>query len=714
MAVAPVYPRPPAEPPAPLATRHPSRLPWRAPDSPGRDPHVRPALLAPPAVRLHDRLPLPVPAAHDGARAAHRRDEGARRCAPGDARWDDAARFWIRIFGINFAVGVVTGIPMEFQFGTNWARFSRYAGRRDRPDARRWRACSRSSSSRASSGCSSSASSGSGRAGTSSPRSRCSSAAGSPATSSSRPTPSCSTRSATPSAADGTLQLADFWAFLFNPWALAQYAHNMIAAVVTGVVRRGGGRRVLRAAAASTRARARASSGVGVVAGLVVERAGRVPDRRPAGQAGRAAPAGGARRDGGPLRERPDGRHHAHRPAQRRGAPARQPDRRCPGMLSFLAYGTFHSNVHGPRTRSPRTSGPTTSSCSTTRSTSWPGSARCSSLLMALAALLRAARRARRGRAVLWVLMLAFPFPYIATTAGWMTAELGRQPWLVYGLMRTARGRQPDACTRARALFTLIGFTGLYFVLGVLFLFLVGREIAHGPRRSIREPAARTARRPWLSSGSPSSPRCSPPTSCSTASTSAPARCTCSWRGPTPSAGRCWPRSARSGTATRCGCSPGRRAVRRVPARARRPGSRASTSRSSSCSGRSSCAASRSSSAATSTTRSGARSGTRASRVASTLAAGPLRRRARQPRARRAARRGRLVRARRSSPTSPRGRRSGSSTGTRVLVGVFALVALAGARRHVPRLEDRRPGARAQPPRGGLAVRRGRGALAAR
>ena len=46
----------------------------------------------------------------------------------GDRRWDGAARFWIRIFGINFAVGVVTGIPMEFQFGTNWANFSRYAG----------------------------------------------------------------------------------------------------------------------------------------------------------------------------------------------------------------------------------------------------------------------------------------------------------------------------------------------------------------------------------------------------------------------------------------------------------------------------------------------------------------------------------------------------------------------------------------------------------
>src|SRR5437899_583323 len=52
----------------------------------------------------------------------------ARGLRPDGERWNDAARFWIRIFGINFAVGVGTGISMEFQFGTNWARFSRYAG----------------------------------------------------------------------------------------------------------------------------------------------------------------------------------------------------------------------------------------------------------------------------------------------------------------------------------------------------------------------------------------------------------------------------------------------------------------------------------------------------------------------------------------------------------------------------------------------------------
>ena len=46
----------------------------------------------------------------------------------GNEHYNDAARFWARIFGINFALGVVPGIPMEFQFGTNWSVFSRTAG----------------------------------------------------------------------------------------------------------------------------------------------------------------------------------------------------------------------------------------------------------------------------------------------------------------------------------------------------------------------------------------------------------------------------------------------------------------------------------------------------------------------------------------------------------------------------------------------------------
>ena len=83
-----------------------------------------------------------------------------------------------------------------------------------------------------------------------------------------------------------------------------------------------------------------------------------------------------------------------------------------------------------------------------------------------IAILLLAALQLWRGRLytcarMLWILMLSVPFPYIANTAGWMTAELGRQPWLIYGLMRTAHGISPQV-SAGNAWFTLIGFMGMY------------------------------------------------------------------------------------------------------------------------------------------------------------------------------------------------------------------------------------------------------------
>jgi cytochrome d ubiquinol oxidase subunit I len=100
--------------------------------------------------------------------------------------------------------------------------------------------------------------------------------------------------------------------------------------------------------------------------------------------------------------------------------------------------------------------------------------------VMALALVLLRRGRLFTTKPVLWLLMLGAPFPYIATTAGWMTAELGRQPWLVYGLLRTDEGASPLVHS-GNALFTLLGFLGLYLLLGLLFLFLVAEAIKHGP-----------------------------------------------------------------------------------------------------------------------------------------------------------------------------------------------------------------------------------------
>jgi cytochrome d ubiquinol oxidase subunit I len=76
--------------------------------------------------------------------------------------------------------------------------------------------------------------------------------------------------------------------------------------------------------------------------------------------------------------------------------------------------------------------------------------------------------------------MLLMPFPYIAIESGWITSEVGRQPWIIYGVMRTSEGVSANVGS-GEVLFTLIGFLGMYFVLGVTYLYLVLREIGLGP-----------------------------------------------------------------------------------------------------------------------------------------------------------------------------------------------------------------------------------------
>ena len=100
--------------------------------------------------------------------------------------------------------------------------------------------------------------------------------------------------------------------------------------------------------------------------------------------------------------------------------------------------------------------------------------------IMVVSVLLLWCGRLFSARWILWILLLSLPFPYIANTAGWMTAELGRQPWLVYGLMLTKDGYSRTV-SAGNGMFTLLGFMGMYTVLGILFLFLVRREIEHGP-----------------------------------------------------------------------------------------------------------------------------------------------------------------------------------------------------------------------------------------
>jgi cytochrome d ubiquinol oxidase subunit I len=84
------------------------------------------------------------------------------------------------------------------------------------------------------------------------------------------------------------------------------------------------------------------------------------------------------------------------------------------------------------------------------------------------------------SRGALWTLMIAMPFPYIANQAGWVVAEVGRQPWIVYGLQRSVHGSSGNV-TAGMAYFTLFGFLGLYLLVGLLYLMLFARIVAHGP-----------------------------------------------------------------------------------------------------------------------------------------------------------------------------------------------------------------------------------------
>ena len=101
-------------------------------------------------------------------------------------------------------------------------------------------------------------------------------------------------------------------------------------------------------------------------------------------------------------------------------------------------------------------------------------------LVMGISAVLLRRDRLARTRPMLWVLMLAFPFPYIATTAGWWTAEMGRQPWIIHGLMRTANAHS-QLVNPGDVVFTTLGFAGLYLLLGMLFVVQVLKEIDRGP-----------------------------------------------------------------------------------------------------------------------------------------------------------------------------------------------------------------------------------------
>jgi cytochrome d ubiquinol oxidase subunit I len=396
------------------------------------------------------------------------------------ARKDEAlnasARFWARIFGLTFAVGVVTGIPMEFQFGTSWARFSTFAGgvigQTLAMEGMFAFFLESSFLGLFLFGEKRLGQVGHFVAGLLVFLGSWLSAYFIVATNAWMQHPVGYAM-----AADGSVYLKSYGDLLLNPWIGWQYLHTMAGAVVTGsfVVASVGAYYVLAQKHADE---GRRSLRTGIISGIIAS-------------VFVIFPTGDGQGKNVALHQPPTLAAMEGLFETKEGAPLviiGQPDMdklrldnpiHIPKLLSFLTYNRWNARVRGLDTV-PRENWPDNVPLLYYSYHIMVGLGSIFVTIMLLGTYLLWRKRLYTARPFLWVLLLSFPFPFIANTAGWLTAELGRQPWLVYELLRTAHGSSTTV-SAGNGLFTLLGFLGLYFVIGVLFLFLVIRIVNQGP-----------------------------------------------------------------------------------------------------------------------------------------------------------------------------------------------------------------------------------------
>jgi cytochrome bd ubiquinol oxidase subunit I len=403
-------------------------------------------------------------------------------------RYNQAAQFWARIFAVNFLIGVVTGIPMEFQFGTNWSQFSRTTGGViGQPLAMEGLFSFFLESSflglflfgekRLSKGM------------------HWASAflvfVGSwisgffiimtnawmqhPVAYRVLP--------------NGVYEVTSFWGLLANPWGLLEYMHNMSGAVITGSF-------VMGAVGAFYVLENRFTEHgqifvrVGVIVGVLASVAQIFPTGDLQGRylAMHQEPTMAAM-EGLFNTQRGAGIVLLGQPneeAQTIDNPLVVND-----VLSFLIYGTRHAEVKG-LDQVPRDQWPQPLPLLFYSYHIMAGLGTYFALLMVVCVFLLLRGKLFETRWALWPLMLSFPLPYIANTAGWLTAEIGRQPWVVYRLIRTSEGYSKYV-SAGNGMFTLLGFMGMYTVLGILFILLVYRIIEKGPDATEPETKPTTA-----------------------------------------------------------------------------------------------------------------------------------------------------------------------------------------------------------------------------
>jgi len=392
-----------------------------------------------------------------------------------DEMWNEAARFWGKIFGITFLFGVVTGIPMEFQFGTNWAVFSKYAGgvigqtlamegtfafflessfiglflfgEKRLGQALHWLSAFLIFVGTWLSGWFIIAT----NAWMQHPVGY-------------------------EVAADGSVHLTSFWSLVLNEWAVYQYMHNMGGALVTGSFA------VAALGAFYILSKQQVEFGkmfvkAGVIAGCLASIWMLFPSGDWQGKmVAKHQPVTLAAMEG--LFDTTEGA-----PLVLIGQPDMEKKRldnaiHIPAALSFITYQRWDARVKGLN-EFPEDQHPDNIPLLYYSFHIMVGLGTIFIAIMIIAAIWLWRGWLFESNWLLWILMLLFPFPFIANTVGWMTAELGRQPWLVYGLFRTEEGAS-HMVSSGNVMFTLLGFFGMYTVLSLLYIFLMLRRIEHG------------------------------------------------------------------------------------------------------------------------------------------------------------------------------------------------------------------------------------------
>jgi cytochrome d ubiquinol oxidase subunit I len=151
---------------------------------------------------------------------------------------------------------------------------------------------------------------------------------------------------------------------------------------------------------------------------------------------------------------------------------------KIPGMLSFLAFHDVNAQIKGLKDFPKEMRPPVTPTFLSFRIMVAIGTFMI--LVSLLAIFLSRRQNFVDNRAFLTLMVFALPLPYLAQQVGWLVAELGRQPWIVFGVLKTSDAVSKSV-TSTQVLLSLLGFTVLYGLLGIVDFYLLAKYAKKGP-----------------------------------------------------------------------------------------------------------------------------------------------------------------------------------------------------------------------------------------